>query len=438
VIDERDLYERAIRRFPPPERSLERLIRRRDRRQRNRRVATAALALVIAAVAIGGVVEAFRRGERTEPASPGDVAWIDQFGGVGRDSAGDVAVDDHGVYVGGTTIEGGERGFLRWYDTQGLLQREERFGIGGVGGVGTNGHGSVYVTGVADGHAFVTRYDAAGAVAWSTDLGLGSGENVPNGIAVTADGVYVAGRTDQTFPGQTNSGHTDAFLAKLDPSGGLRWSREFGGGGFDDTDGLAADEEGVYLAFDIATRNQSFVRKFDPTGHVLWTRDVGADGLSPSALALGAGGVLVAGLAEPSPPDPQHSDTFVQYLAASGDVIWTRRIRTDAVFSLVGLATDQDGVIVAGQQSDGTVGPGSSDNAWRQSEDGFVRKYGLAGGLQWAQALSSPGDDLASAVAIADGAAYVAGATDGNLGGAPRAGDLDAFVAKLDDTPAAH
>jgi Tol biopolymer transport system component len=55
VIDDRDLFERAIRRFPPPERSFERLLTRRDRKRRNQRLAAGAvgLGIVLAAILVG-------------------------------------------------------------------------------------------------------------------------------------------------------------------------------------------------------------------------------------------------------------------------------------------------------------------------------------------------------------------------------------------------
>ncbi len=69
MIDDRDLFERAVRRFPPPERSFDRLLKRRDRKRRNQRIQAAVLALIIAVVAIGSVISAFRNAERERPAN---------------------------------------------------------------------------------------------------------------------------------------------------------------------------------------------------------------------------------------------------------------------------------------------------------------------------------------------------------------------------------
>lgn len=64
MIDDRDLFERAVRRFAPPDDALERLLTRRDRKRRNQRIAAAVVSIVVAlAVALAGA--GLLRSERT-------------------------------------------------------------------------------------------------------------------------------------------------------------------------------------------------------------------------------------------------------------------------------------------------------------------------------------------------------------------------------------
>jgi hypothetical protein len=63
VIDQASV-ERAAERFRPPDRSFERLVNRRARKQRNRRIATGVLAFVVAIAGMAGLVRAFRTAER--------------------------------------------------------------------------------------------------------------------------------------------------------------------------------------------------------------------------------------------------------------------------------------------------------------------------------------------------------------------------------------
>jgi len=65
----RTILQRARDQFPAPEIPLDGLLRRRDRKQRNRRIGTATLAIVVAAAAIGGLVRAFHLTEAPRPAS---------------------------------------------------------------------------------------------------------------------------------------------------------------------------------------------------------------------------------------------------------------------------------------------------------------------------------------------------------------------------------
>ena len=73
----------------------------------------------------------------------------------------------------------------------------------------------------------------------ATDYGIG--------ISVDASGVYVAGFTEGTLPGQTSAGFMDVFVRKYDAAGTEVWTLQFGTAGFDDAFGISADASGVYV-----------------------------------------------------------------------------------------------------------------------------------------------------------------------------------------------
>ena len=68
MIEDRDLFERAATWFDPPGDILERMTLRRDRRRRNRRLGTAAMALIVAAISAAVLVRAFGNVGRHVPA----------------------------------------------------------------------------------------------------------------------------------------------------------------------------------------------------------------------------------------------------------------------------------------------------------------------------------------------------------------------------------
>src|SRR5262249_3091518 len=94
--------------------------------------------------------------------------------------------------------------------------------------------------------AFVRKYDAAGTLLWERQL-ASPGYDQAYGVAASASGVYVAGYTNNTLPGQTSAGGDDAYVAKYDTAGNLLWVRQFGSAGSDQANAVAADATGVYV-----------------------------------------------------------------------------------------------------------------------------------------------------------------------------------------------
>ncbi len=79
MIDERHLLERAAGRVAPPERVMDGLVRRRDRKRRNQRIASAVLALIIAVAAIGSLLAAFHNAREHLPARQIDRTNVSQL-----------------------------------------------------------------------------------------------------------------------------------------------------------------------------------------------------------------------------------------------------------------------------------------------------------------------------------------------------------------------
>ena len=64
MIDERQVFERVMRGFVPPDDSLDRLVRRRDHKRRNQRIGAVTLAIILALVSFAALTRAFRTAER--------------------------------------------------------------------------------------------------------------------------------------------------------------------------------------------------------------------------------------------------------------------------------------------------------------------------------------------------------------------------------------
>ncbi|MFO0928453.1 MAG: SBBP repeat-containing protein, partial [Gemmataceae bacterium] len=227
--------------------------------------------------------------------------WANLVGSVNHDEATAVAVDladtilVTGYYQGvadfdpdpsnAVTLNQGDVGstFVAKYDPSGALVWAHGLGSTAYAicpgtAITTDAAGNVYTTGElkASGYfgpgpgavtlasggltdTFVTKMDPSGNVLWAKGFG-GSGYDYANGIRVDAAGsVYLAGEFGDYSPTSdfdpspgvfnlTSAGGSDAYVMKLDASGGFVWARQMGGTGIDAANAVALDAKGtVYV-----------------------------------------------------------------------------------------------------------------------------------------------------------------------------------------------
>src|SRR2546426_3698514 len=237
--------------------------------------------------------------------SGGNELWTRQFGTASFDAAYSVAVDNNGnIFVAGRS--GNDDAFLCKYDADGNQKWLQQFGgllVDIAYSVSVDGAGNAYVAGLMgqllptesgpqkDYDAFLRKYDSAGSVVWSRQIGGSpwtaswSIERAYSVVVDNAGNVYVAGEINGgVLPGQTNSGGwLDAFLRKYDPTGNELWTRQFGTARDDTAYSVAIDSaDHVYVAGestgwfpDSALSCCAFLRKYDAIGNDLWTRQYG-------------------------------------------------------------------------------------------------------------------------------------------------------------------
>jgi hypothetical protein len=222
----------------------------------------------------------------------GGLVYSTYLGGSGRDFATAIAVDASGnAYVAGYTSSVG-------------------FPI--VAGA----YQSTYAGGFFD--SFVAKLNATGsALLYSTFIG-GSGNDTASSIAIDANGnAYIAGQTDSfNFPTSagviqsSNAGGSDAFVAKLNPTGsGIVFSTYLGGSSNELGNAIAVDpSQNVYLAGATASMDfpvspaafqsaitasyDAFVTKLNPSAtSIIFSTYLGGSGSDQAtALALDSSG----------------------------------------------------------------------------------------------------------------------------------------------------
>jgi hypothetical protein len=280
---------------------------------------------------------------------------------------------------------------------------------------------------------------------WARQPGTAAADSAQAGVAAGGEGsVYISGGTDGSLGGP-NAGAQDAFLAKYDAAGGLVWTRQLGTNKADSSRDLAIDRQGNLfisgntsgsLGSPLTGTNDAFVAKYDDTGTFLWARQLGVKDKSTSSSGVstdGLGNVYISGttlgILDASGTDALGgNDAFVAKYSSDGSHLWTRQIgSTGNEFGTMVSADGLGNVYLAGR-TNGSLGglnePGDFD-AW-------LAKYTADGNRQWIRQLGTTELDNAFGVA-ADGLGnvYFTGSTQGELSG-PNAGESDAYLAKYD------
>ena len=349
--------------------------------------------------------------------SSGELVWAKSLGGSSHDQAMDVASDDSGnVYILGRfegtadfdpglgvsnlTSNGAFDVFIVKLNSSGDFLWAKSYGNSKDDqphAVAVDSSGTVNITGwfqqtvdfdpgagvtnfASRGgtDAYLLKLNSTGDYESLTQFGSTS-QDKGSAIAIdSADNVYVIGDFAGTIdfdpgPGTTNKTPTayDAFIVKLDSSGGLVWVSTFSGSGYayggEFGSNIAVDTAGnVYVAssfsgtvdFDpgagsanlTSTNNDVYVAKLNSSGGLEWARALGGTNSDTgTAIAVdSSGNVYSTGRFQGSGDfDPglgtetltsgggsQDSDVFISKLDASGNFIWAK--------SLVGTAADCD------------------------------------------------------------------------------------------------
>jgi len=301
----------------------------------------------------------------------GTLAWASYLGGGDWDGAYGIATDSAGsVWVTGNTSSsdfpapGGFKtttntqygdafvaritssGTLAWATYLGGIYEDEAFAIA------TDASGNAWVTGptespdfpvlgafqgqiAGDYDVFVAEITPQGALAWASYLG-GSDFEWADGIACDSTGnAWVTGSTssaDFPTPGgfQSYAGAvSDAFIARITPSGALDWATCLGGNGQENGYAIAVDSSGnawvtgttgspdfpVPGGFHTSYNGEldAFLARITPAGTLAWASFLGGDGATASrAVAIDpSGNIWLTGDTGGGFPTPGGFDTVL-------------------------------------------------------------------------------------------------------------------------------
>lgn len=400
---------------------------------------------------VGGTGGGLVSGKASPPAS----FW--QFAAKGYDRAYAIGVDaSENIYVAGTTqdslgaaLVGTFDVFVRKYAADGEVLWTRQWGERGyneitIGGMAVEPSGNFYVVGasVKPGNGtpdvvtgYLRKYGPGGEAIWAQEV-----TPPANVVALDArNNVYVTGRAAGSLTGSGNG----VYLRKYSSSGVPQWNKEFGTPLIERASDIAVDAEGnVYVAGGtlgtVENPNTGIhdgrLRKFDASGVETWTRQLAsaADEVLNGVAVDPSGNVYIAGYTDGALDGTGgnlgDADAFLRKYDPSGNVLWTEQFGTDRADIVWAVRVDTDGAAYVAGPTEGSLAVAQVGGAY----DAFIRKYDPNGVVQWTSQTGLSTADTVFSLAIApNGNVYGGGMVYGASGSA-EPGREDALIVKLD------
>jgi arginine repressor len=282
----------------------------------------------------------------------GNVLWTKTIGGSSNDGARSIIQSsDGGFVVAGWTNSFGAGGYdmyivkidgsgnVAWTKTIGGSGNDYAYSI--IQDLDGNyvvvGWGNSFGAGNND--IYVVKLDSSGNVVWTKTIG-GSGDDGANSIIQSSDGAYV-------IAGHTNSFSSsyDFYVVKIDSSGNVLWTKTIGGNLYDQAHSIIQSSDGGYIVVGItqsfgAGGYDVYVAKIDSSGNVLWTKTIGG-GSADVAMSItrsSDGGFAIAGYTQSFGAGLY--DIYVMKTGPLVDICWSQGI-TNYVVSSGGTSSPQ-------------------------------------------------------------------------------------------------
>ena len=295
---------------------------------------------------------------------------------------------------------------------------------------------------------------------WSTTWGQDRDDDVAWSIAVDPSGYsVVCGRSTVSWgnPIRPHTAWDDAFVAKLDASGGLLWNTFIGGAGNDGCEAIALDTNGaIYIAggssqtwglpllgysYPAGAAFSGFVARLTSDGVLQWNGFVGTN--FATAIAVRGANLYLAGDIDGQwggtpvqAPGGSGDGLVLKMVAATGALVWNTYVGGSGFDRTTSMAIDPSGNILVVGMSNASWG-NTIKRAFSGVGNSYVVKLNTAGVQQWNAFVGGTGSDDVRRVAVDSvGAIYLTGGSSASWGNPVNpfnaaAHQTDTFIAKF-------
>lgn len=291
--------------------------------------------------------------------------------------------------------------------------------------------------------AFITLTNYANSqtrFVWGKIFGSEKDDYVLNHVIDGNGNLYVAGKTTGTI-GTANIGKNDGFLTKIDSSGNILWSRQFGTPEEEDIQWCAIDRSGnIYItgstAGNLGGKNAGkedvFIVKYAPEGKMLWAKQFGTEGdeMARGIFCDDKGYIFITGETDGKLGQESFgkADCFITKVDSNGNKVFSKQFGTsgDEYGYCITKGTGSD-VLVCGS----TWGELAGKN--KGLIDIFTGQFTENGDLVKFNQFGSEGVDIGEVVNMdKENNIYIGGMTTGNFG-SKQTGEGDAFLLKVNE-----
>ncbi|MFH1319235.1 MAG: T9SS type A sorting domain-containing protein [Bacteroidota bacterium] len=269
--------------------------------------------------------------------SSGDTLWTKTYGGTNEDYGYSVQqTADGGYIITGSTqsfgagwvdvylVKTNNSGDTMWTRTYGGTGWEYGYSVRQTADWGyiITGYTNSFGAGLND--VYIVKTDSTGDTLWTKTYG-GADNDIGYFVQQTTDGGYIITGYTYSF----GAGWVDVYLVKTDSNGDTMWTKTYGGTNNDYSYSVRQTTDGGYI---ITGRTYSFgvgnsdvyLIKTGSTGGILWTKTFGgtSNNAGYSVQQTSDGGYIIAGFT--SSFGAGLNDVYLVKTDSTGDTLWTK------------------------------------------------------------------------------------------------------------------